>query len=97
VDSNSLVPLSLLGPAVSAARTCARRIHKALAEAWLHRAAAKPRLSGAAAKRLKAPFETWKAKGVAAFVDALPLDPSVPVVAQTRAARRPAARACAGS
>jgi len=83
VDSNSLVPLSLLGPAVSAAAHLRPRIHKALAEAWPHRAAAKPRLSGAATKRLKAPFETWKAKSVAAFVDALPLDPSVPVVAQT--------------
>jgi deoxyribodipyrimidine photo-lyase len=83
VDSNSLVPLSLLGPAVSAAAHLRPRIHKALAEAWLHRAAAKPRLSGAATKRRKAPFETWKAKSVAAFVDALPLDPSVPVVAQT--------------
>jgi deoxyribodipyrimidine photo-lyase len=80
VDSNSFVPLSLLGPAVSAAAHLRPRIHKAFAEAWPHRAAARPRIPDVAAKRVKAPFDTWKVKDVAAFVDALPLDATVPAV-----------------
>jgi deoxyribodipyrimidine photo-lyase len=80
VDSNSIVPLSLLGPPVSAAAHLRPRIHKAFAEAWPHRAAARPRVPDAATKRVKAPFDTWRAKDVAAFVDALPLDPTVPPV-----------------
>jgi deoxyribodipyrimidine photo-lyase len=79
VDSNSLVPLSLLGPAVKAAAHLRPRIHKAFAEAWSHRARAKPRLSRAACKRVTAPFEPWRAKDLAAFVDALPLDRLAPV------------------
>ncbi|HEX9189466.1 MAG TPA: deoxyribodipyrimidine photolyase [Vicinamibacteria bacterium] len=92
VDSNSLVPLSLLGPAVSAAAHLRPRIHKAIAEAWLHRAAAKPRLSGATTRRVKAPFDTWSAKDVASFASALSLDPSVPAVPGTPGGT-PAARA----
>jgi deoxyribodipyrimidine photo-lyase len=80
VDSNSVVPLSLLGPAVSAAAHLRPRIHKAFAEAWPHRAAARPRVPDEATKRVGAPFDTWKAKDVAAFVDGLPLDPTVPPV-----------------
>ena len=81
VDSNSVVPLSLLGPAVSAAAHLRPRIHKAFAEAWPHRAAARPRIPDVATKRVKAPFDAWKAKDVAAFVDGLPLDATVPPVA----------------
>jgi deoxyribodipyrimidine photo-lyase len=83
VDSNSVVPLSLLGPVVSAAAHLRPRIHKAFAEAWPHRAAAKPRVPDVATKRVKPPFDAWRAKDVAAFVDALPLDPSVPPVPRT--------------
>jgi deoxyribodipyrimidine photo-lyase len=92
VDSNSLVPLSLLGAAVGAAAHLRPRIHKAFAEAWPHRAAAKPRGPDAATKRVLAPFETWKAKDVGVFVDALPLDASVPPVPRTPGGT-PAARA----
>jgi deoxyribodipyrimidine photo-lyase len=92
VDSNSVVPLSLLGPAVSAAAHLRPRLHKAFAEAWLHRAAARPRIPRAAAKRVEPPFDAWKTGDVAAFVDALPLDPSVPPVAETPGGA-PAARA----
>ncbi len=81
VDSNSLVPLSLLGPAVGAAAHLRPRIHKAFAEAWEHRAVAKPRLTVAASKRVKAPFDTWKAEDLGAFLNRLPLDASVPEVA----------------
>ena len=92
VDSNSVVPLSLLGPAVSAAAHLRPRIHKAFAEAWPHRAAAKPRIPDVATKRVKAPFDTWQTKDVAAFVDALPLDATVPPVDRTPGGT-PAARA----
>jgi deoxyribodipyrimidine photo-lyase len=81
VDSNSLVPLSLLGPPVGAAAHLRPRIHKAFAEAWGHRAAAKPRLTAASAKPVKARFETWTAKDVGAFLNGLKIDPSVPEVA----------------
>ncbi|HET7293550.1 MAG TPA: deoxyribodipyrimidine photolyase [Vicinamibacteria bacterium] len=92
VDSNSVVPLSLLGPAVSAAAHLRSRIHKAFAEAWRHRAAVKPRIPEVARRRVRAPFETWKPKDVAKWVDALPLDPAVPVVTQVPGGA-PAARA----
>ncbi len=92
VDSNSVVPLSLLGPAVAAAAHLRPRIHKAFAEAWPHRAAAKPRIPDVATKRVKPPFDAWKTKDVAAFVDALPLDATVPPVAGTPGGT-PAARA----
>ena len=83
VDSNSVVPLSLLGAAVSAAAHLRPRIHKAFAEAWPHRAAARPRVPAPAARHVAAPFDTWQAGDVAAFVAGLPLDASVPAVART--------------
>jgi deoxyribodipyrimidine photo-lyase len=92
VDSNSVVPLSLLGPAVSAAAHLRPRLHRAFAEAWPHRAAARPRIPDVATKRVRARFDTWKATDVAAFVDGLPLDPTVPPVPQTPGGT-PAARA----
>ena len=81
VDSNSVVPLSLLGPAVSAAAHLRPRIHKAFAEAWPHRATARPRIPDAATKRVKPPFDAWKTKDVAVFANALPLDATVTPVA----------------
>lgn len=83
VDSNSMVPLSLLGPPVSAAAQLRRRIHKAFAEAWPHRAARRPRLAGAAGRRVDAPFEASLPRDLEAFLAGLPLDPSVPPVAAT--------------
>ena len=56
VDGNGLVPLSLLGPAVSAAAHLRPRIHKQFAEAWGHRAAAEPAVPKAAKGSLDAPF-----------------------------------------
>jgi deoxyribodipyrimidine photo-lyase len=82
VDSNSVVPLSLLGPAVGAAAHLRPRIHKAFAETWPHRAAAKPRIPDVATKRVGAPFETWTTTDVGAFVDALALDATVAPVPQ---------------
>ncbi len=92
VDSNSLVPLSLLGPPVSAAAHLRPRIHKAFAAAWPHRGAAKPRLRGVPSRRVRPPFDAWKAKDLAGFVDALPLDASVVPVPGTPGGA-PAARA----
>jgi deoxyribodipyrimidine photo-lyase len=83
VDSNSLVPVSLLGPPVSAAAHLRPRIHKAFAEAWPYRSAKKPKVPDVARKRVRAPFDVWQAKDLAAFVDALPLDASVPPVPGT--------------
>jgi len=84
VDGNCVVPLSLLGPAVSAAAHLRPRIHKAFAEAWSHRAAAKPRVPECARKRVTAPFDLWRMpENLPRFVEALPLDASVPAVAAT--------------
>ena len=69
VDSNGVVPLALLGAPVSAAAHLRPRIHKAFAEAWGHRAQARPRIPEAARRPVSAPFETWRAKDVAAFVE----------------------------
>ena len=80
VDSNSLVPLSLLGPAVAAAAHLRPRIHKAFAEAWGHRAAGKPKIPTVASKRVKPPFDPWRVRDVGAFVRSLPVDATVPVV-----------------
>jgi deoxyribodipyrimidine photo-lyase len=77
VDSNSVVPLSLLGPAVKAAAHLRPRIHRAFAEAWPHRAAARVLVPDVATKGVNAPFDTWRVKDVATFVDALPLEPTV--------------------
>jgi deoxyribodipyrimidine photo-lyase len=80
VDGNSVVPLSLLGPPVSAASHLRPRIHKSFAEAWANRAARKPRLSASAGRRVEAPFDTWRAEDLDAFVASLPIDASVAAV-----------------
>ena len=83
VDSNSIVPLARLGPVVSAAAHLRPRLHKEIAEAWAHRAAARPRAAGGASRPPAAPFEPWLPRSLAALVDALPIDASVPPVAGT--------------
>jgi len=88
VDANGVVPLSLLGPAVSAAAHLRPRIHKAFAEAFAHRSAARPRLSDAARRPVTPPFDLWRPpRDLAAFVAALPLDTSVPPVLGTPGGR----------
>jgi deoxyribodipyrimidine photo-lyase len=85
VDSNGVVPMSLLQPAVSAAAHLRPRIHKAFAEAWVHRAAARPRFSDTATKRVDAPFDLWRVPDdLDAFVGSLPVDQAVAPVAETR-------------
>jgi deoxyribodipyrimidine photo-lyase len=56
VDGNSIVPLSLLGGAVSAAAHLRPRIHKLFAEAWAQRAAGEPEVPRAARAKLDPPF-----------------------------------------
>lgn len=83
VDSNGVVPTSLLQPAVYAAAHLRPRIHKAFAEAWAHRAAAEPALPKTARGRVDPPFEPWQADDLDAFVASLPVDASVAPVAGT--------------
>ena len=83
VDSNSVVPLSLLGAPVGAAAHLRPRIHKAFAEAWPHQAAKRPRGRAVVRESVEAPFDLWQARDVAGFVDGLPLDSGVPPVAGT--------------
>ncbi len=83
VDSNSLVPLALLGAPAAAAVHLRPRIHKAFVEAWPHRAATTPKLRDVASRPVAPPFETWAAPDLDSFLASLPLDPSVPPVAAT--------------
>jgi deoxyribodipyrimidine photo-lyase len=91
VDSNSVVPLARLGPAVVSAAQLRRRIHKAFADAWPNRASKQPQIPDAVRKRVAAPFATWRPAGLDRFLKTLPVDASVPPVAAmpggSRAAR----------
>ena len=81
VDGNSVVPLSRLGAAVSAAAHLRPRIHKLFAEEWSRRAAIMPDVPKVAKGRAVAPFAMWDAtQDIAKFVAALPIDQSVPPV-----------------
>jgi len=77
VDSNSIVPLQLLGDPCAMAAHMRPRIHKAFAEAWPHRAAAEPEFPAAQRKKIDPTFETWKCKNLAEFVAGLPIDQTV--------------------
>lgn len=84
VDGNSIIPLSQLGPAVSAAAHLRPRIHNLFAQAWGQRAAAEPDVPKVAKSKLEPPFTPWDAKqDIPAFVASLPLDQSVPAVRET--------------
>jgi deoxyribodipyrimidine photo-lyase len=80
VEGGSVVPLSLLGSPVSAAAHLRPRIHRAFAEAWSHRAARRPRMRGAAARRVEAPFDVFDPRELERVADTLPVDASVPPV-----------------
>jgi deoxyribodipyrimidine photo-lyase len=69
VDGNSLVPLSLLGPAASAAAHLRHRIHANFAEAWRNRSAVEPEIPKAAKSTLEPPFPAWAGDAAAAEVD----------------------------
>jgi deoxyribodipyrimidine photo-lyase len=80
VDSNSVVPLSRLGPTVSAAAHLRPRIHRAFGAAWEHRAAAPPRIPAVATRVVAPPFEPAALADLDALVETLPVDRSVPPV-----------------
>ena len=82
VDASSVVPLSLLGPPVSAAAHLRPRIHKAFATAWANRASAEPPVPGGAAP-IEPPFAAWDGD-VDRTLAALPLDRSVKAVPGVR-------------
>ena len=82
VDSNSIVPLALLGGAATAAAHLRPRIHKAFAEAWEHRAAVKPRVLKTAPSSLEPPFQTADLRDLDGLLGRLPIDHSVPAVSR---------------
>jgi len=92
VDSNGVVPHALLQPPVAAAAHLRPRIHRAFAEAWAQRAAARPLFPDVARMPVDAPFETWHADDLDAFVRSLPIDQTVAPVGDTPGGAR-AARA----
>ena len=80
VDGNSVTPLSLLGKPTAAAAHLRPKWHKLFADSWANRSAPAPDIAGAT-KPVKAPFETWQVPtDLAAFVQSLPLDKTVPIV-----------------
>jgi len=78
VDGNSIVPLALLGDAVPSAAVLRRRIHKAFADAWPHRAAATCRITKSG--KITPPFDLWHCENLDSFLATLPLDATVPPV-----------------
>jgi deoxyribodipyrimidine photo-lyase len=88
VDSNSLIPLQFLGPAVSVAAHLRPRIHKLFAESWQHRAVAEPVFPKITRTTIPPPFELWpmvhrkkqNPESLATFLDTLALDRTVPAV-----------------
>lgn len=81
VDSNSVVPLSMLGIAVSAAAHLRPRIHRLFADAWMHRANVEPEVPKVAKASLDPPFSLWDtAWDIEAFLAKLPLDQTVPPI-----------------
>lgn len=80
VDSNSVVPLRLLGAAPYAAAHLRPRIHKAFAEAFDRRSAPKPKPPKRDASPIQPGFELATLGDVAALVASLPVDQKVPAV-----------------
>jgi deoxyribodipyrimidine photo-lyase len=91
VDSNSVVPLRLLGDAPYAAAHLRPRLHKAMAQAFDHRSVAKPKPPKKAATRIDPGFELATLDDPAQLIEALPIDQAVGAVLNriggTRAAR----------
>ena len=78
IDGNGIVPLKLLGPAVSACAHLRHRIHRLFAEAWQHRAVAEPVFSKVARQQIDAPFELCTPHAPhEEYVASLPIDQSV--------------------
>ena len=84
VDSNSVVPLRLLGAAPYAAAHLRPRIHKAFTEAFAHRGTAKPKRATADASKIDPGFELAVFDDPARLIATLPIDHSVVAVADQR-------------
>jgi len=82
VDSNSVVPLRLLGAAPYAAAHLRPRIHKAFAEAFDHRSEKKPRPPKADGSRLQPGFTLAKFDDLPGLIATLPIDQRVSPVAE---------------
>lgn len=82
VDSNSVVPLSLLGDPVPSAAVLRRRIHKQFSDEWKRRASREPEVPKTARIQIDPPFTPWNpTQNIASFVARLPIDHTVPAVA----------------
>lgn len=75
VDSNSMIPLRLLGPSVSAAAHLRPRLHKQFADAWENRAIAEPIFPKG---RIDPTFAVWDHHvDLDQFIAKLPIDQAV--------------------
>jgi deoxyribodipyrimidine photo-lyase len=78
VDGNGMVPLSQLGPAVSAAAHLRPRLHRLFAASWANRADAEPGFPKAVRVAVDPPFEPWDPDGdLDDFAAGLPIDQAV--------------------
>lgn len=83
VDGNCMVPLAMLGSAVAAAAHIRPRIHKLFAEAWDNLATDQTRWAKPLTKEVEPPFQLWEPPDdLAQFVGGLPIDQSVPILAE---------------
>jgi deoxyribodipyrimidine photo-lyase len=80
VDSNSVVPLRLLGDAPYAAAHLRPRIHKTLAVAFDHRSTAKPSPPRKGGSRIQPDFDLAPLDKPAQWITALPIDQTVRAV-----------------
>ncbi|MEO5762164.1 MAG: deoxyribodipyrimidine photolyase [Vicinamibacteria bacterium] len=80
VDSNSVVPLRLLGDAPYAAAHLRPRIHKGFAEAFEHRSAVKPKAPKADASKIDPGFSLAPLDDITGLIRRLPIDQSVVAV-----------------
>jgi deoxyribodipyrimidine photo-lyase len=77
VDGDGVLPVSVLGPAASAAAHFRHRVHREFPGAWARRARRVPDVPDEAAP--PCPFEAWDPRTLDATLDALPIDPLAPV------------------
>jgi len=90
IDGNGLVPLALLGAPPPVARSLRPRLHRALLEAWKHRASKAPEGDDHAA--LDPPFSLWDPADLESTLATLPVDRSVPAAPLRGGARAARAR-----
>ena len=82
VDSNSVVPLRLLGAAPYAAAHLRPRIHKAFAEAFEQCSVAKPKSAGKDSPSIDPGFELARLENPSRLVSTLPIDQTVRAVSE---------------